>query len=129
MKKVLGIILLLAVVALVLVIIFFRGDIGFGWINGDGKKNDTSVSQTVDKKGTTTLEEKDIHTAEIMVSGHDYLFNNEKITLDSLVEKIGKLEKDVEIAITYDDTAAKNTMDDLTDKLDELGYKYTKSSK
>ena len=67
---------------------------------------------------------------EITVSGHDYLFNNEKLTLDALAVEIGKLDKETEITITSDDTAAKNTVDELTDKLDELGYKnYKKADK
>ena len=129
MKKFLGIVLVLIIVALVLAIIFLRGGIGFSFKSGDGEKEGSSVSQTVEKNETTTAEAMDVQTAEIMVSGHDYLFNNEKLSLESLISEIGKLDKNAEIKITYDDTAAKNTMDDLTDKLDELGYKYTKTAK
>ena len=94
------------------------------------KKNDTSASETVDKAEPTTEAGKDEAAAEITVSGHDYLFNNEKLTLDALAVEIGKLDKETEIIITSDDTAAKNTVDELTDKLDELGYKnYKKADK
>lgn len=130
MKKVLAILLILIIAALIVFLLYFKGIGGFGKDSGDGKKNDTSVSETVDKAEPTTEEGKEENTAEITVSGHDYLFNNEKMTLDALAAEIGKLDKETEITITSDDTAAKNTVDELTDKLDELGYKnYKKADK
>ena len=123
MKKILGILLILIIAALIFALIYFKGFGGFGKDSGEGKKNDTSASETVDKAEPTTEAGKDEAAAEITVSGHDYLFNNEKLTLDALAVEIGKLDKETEIIITSDDTAAKNTVDELTDKLDELGYK------
>ena len=130
MKKILGILLVLIIAALIIALLYFKGIGGFGKNSGDGKKNDTSSSETIEKAEPTTEAGQDNKTAEITVSGHDYLYNNEKISLDSLVAEIGKLDKDTEITITSDDTAAKNTVDELTDKLDELGYKnYKKTDK
>ncbi len=120
MKKILGILLVLIIAAAILFFLYFKGDIGFGKGKGDGKKNGTSVSENVE---TTTEENKDVTVAEITVSGNDYLYNNEKTSLEALAAEIAKLDKDAEITITSDDTAAKNTVDELTDKLDELGYK------
>ena len=42
---------------------------------------------------------------------------------DDLIKLISEKDKNIGIEITIDDTAAKNTVDELTDKLDELGYK------
>ena len=120
MKKILGILLVLIIAAAILFFLYFKGYIGFGKGKGDGKKNDTSVSENVE---TTTEVNKDVTVAEITVSGNDYLYNNEKTSLEALAAEIAKLDKDAEITITSDDTAAKNTVDELTDKLDELGYK------
>ncbi|WP_303825521.1 hypothetical protein [Ruminococcus flavefaciens] len=127
MKKFLGILLVLIIAALIAALIYFKGFGGFGKDSGEGKKDDVSVSQTTESteastEATTTDEEK-TETAEITVSGHDYLFNNEKMTLEALTAEIAKLDKEAQITITSDDTAAKNTVDELTDKLDELGYK------
>lgn len=125
MKKFLGLLLLLAVVALIVALLYFKGFGGFGKNSGEDKNNDTSVSDTADKNEPTTeaATEDETIKAEITVSGHDYLFNNEKMSLDALAAEIAKLDKEAEITITADDTAAKNTVDELTDKLDELGYK------
>ena len=119
MKKILGILLVLIIAAAILFFLYFKGYIGFGKGKGDEKKSDTSVSENVE----TTTDNKDVTVAEITVSGNDYLYNNEKTSLEALAAEIAKLAKDAEITITPDDTAAKNTVDELTDKLDELGYK------
>ena len=130
MKKFLfALLLLLIIAAIIFAFLHFKGFSGFGKNSGEGK-NDTSVSETTEIKEPTTVEDRKPEGAEITVSGHDYLFNNEKITLEALAAEIGKLDKEAEIIITSDDTAAKNTVDELTDKLDELGYKnYKKTEK
>ena len=135
MKKVFGILIILIIAALIFALLYFKGFGGFGKDSGENKKDDTSVSETAEKKTEattepTTEEKSDEKTASITVSGRDYLFDNEKVSLEKLAEEIAKLDKETRISITYDDTAAKNTMDDLTDKLDELGYKnYEKLAK
>ena len=122
MKKFLGFLLLAALIALAIwAFLHFKGFGGFGKNSEKGKGNDTSISETT-KPEVTTAEDKQLETADITVSGNDYLYNNEKLTLDKLVAEISKLDKNIEITINSDDTAAKNTVDDLTDKLEELGY-------
>ena len=130
MKKFLfALLLLLIITAIIFAFLHFKGFGGFGKNSVEGK-NDTSVSETTENKEPTTVADRKPEGAEITVSGHDYLFNNEKITLEALAAEIGKLDKEAEIIITSDDTAAKNTVDELTDKLDELGYKnYKKAEK
>jgi hypothetical protein len=128
MKKILAILILLIIVALVIFLLFFKGFGGFGKDSGEGKSSDRSITETIetteaDEIETTTVLDRRPEGAEITVSGHDYIFNNEKISLDDLAAEISKLDKESLITINADDTAAKNTVDDLTDKLDELGYK------
>lgn len=129
MKKILSILILLIIVALVIFLLFFKGFGGFGKDSGEGKSSDRSITETVeetteaDEIETTTVLDRRPEGAEITVSGHDYIFNNEKISLDDLAAELSKLDKEALITITADDTAAKNTVDELTDKLDELGYK------
>ena len=129
MKKILAILILLIIVALVIFLLFFKGFGGFGKDSGEGKSSDRSITETVeetteaDEIETTTVLDRRPEGAEITVSGHDYIFNNEKISLDDLAAELSKLDKEALITITADDTAAKNTVDELTDKLDELGYK------
>ena len=129
MKKILAILILLIIVALVIFLLFFKGFGGFGKDSGEGKSSDRSITETVeetteaDEIETTTVLDRRPEGAEITVSGHDYIFNNEKISLDDLAAELSKLDKEALITITADDTAAKNTVDELTDKLDEHGYK------
>ncbi len=128
MKKILAILILLIIVALVIFLLFFKGFGGFGKDSGEGKSSDRSITETIetteaDEVETTTVLDRRPEGAEITVSGHDYIFNNEKISLDDLAAELSKLDKEALITITADDTAAKNTVDELTDKLDELGYK------
>jgi hypothetical protein len=125
MKKILAILILLIIVALVIFLLFFKGFGGFGKDSGEGKSSDRSITETTEAEEieTTTVLDRRPEGAEITVSGHDYIFNNEKISLDDLAAEISKLDKESLITINADDTAAKNTVDDLTDKLDELGYK------
>ena len=122
MGKVIGALIFIALVALAVWFFFFRGGDGFSFNSKKKNNNNTTVSDTA-KPETTTEENKDVTVAEITVSGNDYLYNNEKTSLEALAAEIAKLDKDAEITITSDDTAAKNTVDELTDKLDELGYK------
>ena len=139
MKKVFGILLVLVIAALIFALLYFKGFGGFGKDSGENKKNDSVVSQTTEQKteaeSETTTEnateaKTDAETVDITVSGRDYLFNNEKITLEEFAAELGKFDKETKIVISYDDTAAKNAMDELTDHLDELGYKnYEKEAK
>ena len=92
---------------------------------GEGK-NDTSVSEVVEQKETTTAEEATEEKSEVInisVSKNEYVYDNKVTSLEDLVKIISEKDKETQIEITIDDTAAKNTVDELTDKLDELGYK------
>ena len=131
MKKILGLLLLIGIIALILFLCNFKGFGGLGKDSGKGKGEDRSIpvtseedeKNTVEKAEATIVRDRRPEGAEITVSGHDYLFKNEKISLDDLADEISKLDKEAMITIFSDDTAAKNTVDELTDKLDELGYK------
>lgn len=139
MKKLIGVIVVVFAVAVAG--FFLLGGceglgLGKGDGNGEGQNNTEVVSQA---SGTQTSEpsaaesspessaeeseESQILTVEITVSGRDYLYQNNKITLDDFLKELEKFEKETEVIINADSTAAKNTMDDLTDKLDAAGYK------
>jgi hypothetical protein len=122
MKKFLGFLLLVALIALAIwAFLHFKGFGGFGKNSEKGKGNDSSISDVTTQE-PTTLDNKQLEIIDITVSGNDYLYNNEKLSLDKLITEISKFDKNVEITINSDDTAAKNTVDDLTDKLEENGY-------
>lgn len=129
MKKLLAFILLAAVIAaLIWAFLHFKGFGLLGEKSEDGKgKNDTSVSEVVKKTEPVTTEKateenKDEKLA-ISISKNEYVIDNKMTGLDDLIKLISEKDKNIGIEITIDDTAAKNTVDELTDKLDELGYK------
>ena len=141
MKKFLALVLFAAIIAAVIWLLMHFGILGKGTGSGKGD-NSTSVSDSADKNEPTTAEEAievkteentDIakeEVLEISISKNEYLYDNNMLSLDDLAKIISGKNKDILIEITIDDTAAKNTVDELTDKLDELGYKnYKKTEK
>ncbi|WP_024859584.1 hypothetical protein [Ruminococcus flavefaciens] len=128
MKKVVVLVLFAAIIALAIwLLLQLKGFGGLGKKTDEGEgKNDTSVSEVVEKKETTTSEEATEEKSEVInisVSKNEYVYDNKVTFLEDLVKIISEKDKDTQIEITIDDTAAKNTVDKLTDKLDELGYK------
>ncbi|WP_303790624.1 hypothetical protein [Ruminococcus flavefaciens] len=129
MKKVLAFILFVAAIAAIIWLLIHFGIFGKGSGSGKGKgDNSTSISETAEteEKNTedvTTEEAAKAEKLEISVSKNEYVYNNNMTSFDDLIKIIEEKEKSVQIEITIDDTAAKNTVDELTDKLDELGYK------
>lgn len=128
MKKVVVLVLFAAIIALAIwLLLQLKGFGGLGKKTDEGEgKNDTSVSEVVEQKETTTAEEATEEKSEVInisVSKNEYVYDNNVISLEDLVKIISEKDKDTQIEITIDDTAAKNTVDVLTDKLDELGYK------
>lgn len=134
MKRFLAIVLVVALIAAaILLLLHFKGFGGFGKKSEKGEgKNDTSVSEVADKTEPITSEkvtEKETEgktNAEVIsisISKNEYVYNNSMLSFDELIKEISSKEKDVQIEVTIDDTAAKNTVDKLTDRLDELGYK------
>lgn len=128
MKKVVVLVLFAAIIALAIwLLLQLKGFGGLGKKTDEGEgKNDTSVSEVVEQKETTTAEEATEEKSEVInisVSKNEYVYDNKVTSLEDLVKIISEKDKNIEIEITIDDTAAKNTVDELTDKLDELGYK------
>lgn len=135
-------ILTVVLVAVIIILLKFGGGLGFGKGSGDGDKsinaykdvtgvsendyNDQIVTTTAEALETSqtiiTSSEPDTEVVEVMVSGHDYLYLNNKIELDDFIDILKKFEKKVEIKISADNTAAMNTMEDLTEALDKNGF-------
>lgn len=129
MKKFLALVLFAAIIVLVIWLLMHFGILGKGNESGKGD-NPTSVSDSADKnepaaaeEATEAKTEENTEVISVSVSKNEYVYNNSMISFDDLIKEISAKDKDVQIEVTIDDTAAKNTVDELTDKLDELGYK------
>ena len=142
MKKIVAILAFL-LVAIISVFLLLGGCDKLGWGGGSGEGEGSGSGSQVSSSASGTDEGSgkkessavvssassapEKKKAEITVSGRDYIYNNNKITLDDLSAELKKLGTDTEITIITDETAAKNTVDDLTDRLDADGFaNYTK---
>ncbi len=91
--------------------------------SADSKENTENPESTESSKDSTADESSAVPTAEVTVSGRDYIYNNSKVSLDEFVGELKKLGAETEIRITSDETATKNTMDDLIERLENEGFK------
>lgn len=133
MKKIIAIVLLVVIIGLIIwALIHFKG-FGIPGLNDKNGKgsNDTSISDVVDKNEPTESEkENNEDVFKISVQKNEIIIDNSILDVNELEKAFSGKEKSIQIEIVIDDTAAKNTVDELTDKLDELGYKnYKKTEK
>ena len=133
MKKIL---VLLPVIIIIVVLLFFRGGFGFG--TGNGKRNgdrntsayeeqtDASINESEEKEavdsGNDNNEAKE-KTIKISVAGNDYFYENEKIELDSLLQKISEFDGNYVVEVK-DEQASKNAYEALIKALEEKGIAY-----
>ena len=98
-----------------------------------GSGNDSSVSEdsgsekpavTEAPKEEETTSEPTSPSADITVSGKEYLYQNRKISLEELIEEMKKLGENAEIRIFTEEDYTANAMDSLTKALDEAGITY-----
>ena len=129
-KKILGILFLVALIACV--VFFFtkyNGKFAFGKGNNNGNSNDTSdssssVSEAVQEETSasttqevsTEPETDEIQYIEVTVSGNSYIYQNSSLSLDELMNEIK--DKDMTVKLT-DDKASKNAYDELVQSLDD----------
>ncbi len=110
---------LLAVLALL------GGGIGFGAGNGTGFGNSDEGSRI--EENQDDYNEDNGFSEEIIlavtVSGNDYFYENEKILLEDLLEKVKEIESEVLVEVK-DEDASFNAYQNLLDKLDELNVNY-----
>mgnify|MGYP003294129728 CR=1 FL=1 len=114
----------IALIAAVLLLGWDGGGFGSGGglnISMPTQKNESVDSQTVVVEKHEATQPK-IVTVDVTVSGRDYIYNNNRIGLQTLIGELEQYGKNVEIRITTDETATINAMDALTSKLAEEGF-------
>ena len=137
--SVLGVIIVVAVIAVVAAIILFGfGGLGFGGGKGDGEGDGDStvaeVSQDEPEETAVTEETEEtteeavpvIETVEyinITVSENEYLYQNNKYSLEELIIELDSLPDGIPVKLT-DDNASLNAYRQLTEALDEHKIKY-----
>ena len=88
-----------------------KGGLGFGGGKGDGEGDGDAVAAvaTVSEKKEEKPETEEITSVELRVYGNEYIYNNEKYTLDdiqTLVETIKELD-DISVKLIDDEASEK----------------------
>ena len=121
-----AIILIAAVVIIALVVIGFLTDgFGLGGGQGDGEgEGNVSAEQSSDtQEPELVIEELDF--LNVTVSGNEYLYQNSKLQLDELVDKLVADAADTKVKIT-DENASKRAYENLINALEEKNIRYIK---
>jgi hypothetical protein len=122
-------IIVVALVVVIILLVLHGFGFGIGSGKGDGQGDGTVNTEMVQE--TTSAEEEskkvgDTYEGAIIkvnVSGNDYYYDNEKITISSLIDKLRQINGDFYVEIT-DENASKNAYDKLKKQLKENGIKY-----
>lgn len=115
-------IIVLVVVAVVAVVGFLTDGFGFGGGKGDGEgegnvseaSNDTDVSEPVVEK---------LDFLNVTVSENEYLYQNSRLQLDELMDKLVVDAADTEVKVT-DENASKRAYEKLLNALEEKNIRY-----
>lgn len=110
MGKIIIAIIVIAVVA-VGAFLLGKGGLGFGGGKGDGEGDGDAVAAvaTVSEEEEEKPEIEEITSVELRINGNEYIYNNNKYTIDelqTLVEKIKELD-DISVKLIDDDASEK----------------------
>lgn len=88
-----------------------KGGLGFGGGKGDGEGDGDAVAAiaTVSEEEEEKPETEEITTVELRVNGNEYIYNNDKYSLDevqALVDKIKELD-DISVKLVDDNASEK----------------------
>lgn len=114
--------LILVVIVFIAIAVILGFCVGFG--NGDGKTNTIQEdSKTEESEGPTEKNsaEDDNKRVVIKVSvvGNEYLYENERISLDDFISKVKEIEGNLVVEVK-DDKASLKAYNSLIDRLEEL---------
>ena len=121
-----ALIVILAVVAVAAIVLLLGfGGFGFGGGKGDGEGDGDSTQAAVsEEEPEETPVVENIDYVNVTVSGNEYIYDNQKRSLEELIDILTNMELDgIPIKIT-DDDAALDSYQQLIDALDEHKIKY-----
>ena len=147
-KKGISLIGILVIAALVLIIgvLVYLGLHGFGFGKGKGEGSgqessslvrsesseettaaETTTAETTTTTTTTTPETKELQYVDVTVSGNDYLYQNQKLTLEELMQNLQSLTEAMPVKLT-DANASLDAYENLTKALSEAKISYIETS-
>ncbi len=120
MKKFVKFLIVIVVVIIILVLLF-----RFGFGPGGGGAGDSGEHSGNTTEVQTEKEEKEEENViRISVVGNEYIYENEQISLEELMEELKNTEEGSTI-IVKDDEASKNAYEKLLKELDNGAFTYT----
>lgn len=120
----------------------FAGGVGFCmWLNnrgsgdGDAVQADVSVAETEETETETVTETvtelittvQNAEYVEVVIDGDTYFYSGKFFALDELINEITKNGNNLEIRISFSDTATRFAYEELIQKLEENGIIYTEN--
>ena len=121
------IILIAAAVVAVVVIVGFLTDgfgLGGGQGDGEGEGNVSAVESSDTEAPELVVEELDF--LNVTVSENEYLYQNSRLQLDELMDKLVTDAADTKVKIT-DENASKRAYENLINALEEKNIRYIKA--
>lgn len=119
-----GILVTLLIVAIIVIVLIKLGILSFDGLGngGDGEALEAMQHTVLEStEETTELTTIEVTPFNVKIEGDDYRYNDEKHSLDEIIEEIGKIDGDVEVHIYLDDTATLAAREALESKLKENG--------
>lgn len=138
MKKITSIFGLLFILVIAIIVLKLFSGLGFGFGNGFGfgegdsgietKANNSIIKENIDsEEEKSDIDISEIRYVQISVVEQDYYYENERISLDELINKIMNLEGKIIVEIK-DDKASLNAYNSLIEKLDNEKISYIDAS-
>ncbi len=121
MKK---LIIFLLIVAVIGVIVYFALNGGLGSGEGNGTKSDQEEQTEETKSGQDKNANDGSNVLKISVSGNEYVYENERISLDDFMAEVTKAGETVSVEVK-NDNASLNAYNDLLNKLKEANISYS----
>ena len=122
---VIALIIAALVVAAVVVIGFLTDGFGLGGGQGDGEGEGNAPDYQSDKDAPELVVEE-IDFLNVTVSENEYLYQNSKLRLDELMDKLVTDAADTKVKIT-DENASKRAYEELINALEEKNIRYIKA--
>ena len=96
-----GLIILLVVAAQAVVEIFAIKGFGFGGGNGD------SAGSGIADNSAAVSGVEELESLKVTVAGNEYIYDNKKVTLDELIDRIKSLDKNLPVKIADEGSSLK----------------------
>lgn len=111
---------LLVLAGLIVLLLYLLRGLGFGLGSGDqGQAGDQNQTTQAEPSPQPQEPEPAGAAAEVSVLENEYIYENQRVTLDQLAEILAGMEGDVTVRVT-DDNASLNAYNALLEKLGEL---------